>query len=134
MIELLFLASAMALPNFDAPRQPDAIPSSIRGAWDSSTADCANAHSVSRVHIGANWIGFYESGGVLQISTPAGIPDFEKSMAFRFVMAGEGSTWDNELVLGWNTEPANQLTWIEAKSKDNFDRDRERGQWVRCSN
>ena len=130
---LLFLSAAAApVVDYNKVETPELIPSAIRGSWDASTAACKNEDSTSRVAIGANWIAYYEAYGLLQISDQAGIPDTDESLAMRFAMAGEGSTWDNEIVLAWNKAKPNELISIDAKTPENMNTERQRQLWIRC--
>jgi len=131
-ILLLFTASVASI-DYNKVEQAELLPNMLRGAWDLSIADCVNEDSTSRMGIGANWIAFHEGYGLLQISTAAGIPDDNQSLAVRFVMSGEGSTWDHELVFSWNEGRPNELFLIEAKSPENMDRDRTRDRYIRCT-
>lgn len=133
MIPLILFAATLQSIEYNKVETTDLIPAAIRGAWDASQAACKDEYSTTRMAIGANWISFYESHGLLQIATPAGIPDTDQSVALRFVMGGEGSTWDNEIVLAWSGSQPGQLIWIAAKSEENMNSDRQREQYIRCS-
>ena len=125
------LALAMQL-GFDDLLTVGQIPKDIRGAWDDSTAACLEEHSTSRAHIGANWIAFYEARGILQITTPAGLPNYETSLAMNSLMAGEGTTWQNEFVLAWDGQTPNDITWFEKKDFEYSSGSRASQKWVRC--
>lgn len=132
MIIVLMLAAAGAQVDYNKAIAPDPIPPFLRGAWDVSGRECTNQYSTTRMAVGVNWISFYESFGLVQISTPAGIPETDESLAIRFTMAGEGSSWDSEMVFGWNKATPNTLISIEAKSNENMNRERAREILVRC--
>ncbi len=133
MILTILAIQATELPDFNKPDGPPEMPSAIRGAWDLSEAACRNEYSDSRMHIGIDWIGFYESSGRLQIVAPAGHPNTQNSMVFRFVMAGEGSTWNSEFVFGWNGSKPNRLASIEPKNAKNLLEGRRVDWFVRCN-
>ena len=131
MIYLLFFI-IMADVDFNSRRVADEIPASMRGAWDETAAACDDEYSISRVHIGSNWVAFYESEGILQYSTPAGIANFDNAVALRFVMGGEGSTWINSFVLAQNEQASDRLTLFEVKDLSNLEQERRSETWVRC--
>jgi hypothetical protein len=131
LLPLVMLAAQAT--DYNKMEEPDLIPSALRGAWDMTVEACKDPNSTTRMQIGANWITFYEAHGLLQISTPAGLPDTDESLAARFVMSGEGATWDNELVFGWDKAQANRLIAVEAKTAENMMSQRKRERWVKCS-
>ena len=133
MILLPLMMLAAQSTEYNKVEAPDLIPTALRGSWDASTQACKDPDSTTRAKVGANWIAFYEAYGLLQISTPAGLPDKDDSLAVRFVMSGEGSTWDNELVFGWDKAKPNEVVVVEAKTAENMTSERQRGRWIRCN-
>ena len=133
VLALLFAMQAPVLPDFDKRSPAAEIPAVIRGAWDVNKRACKDIYSVTRVHIGIDWIGFYESSGKLQISTQAGLPNFVHSHSFRFLMAGEGSTWETEMVFGWDGKRPEKLAAIEPKTAENMQGVRSVETWERCT-
>ena len=129
---ILFLAAAAAPIDYDKLEVPDPIPPALRGSWEETAKECRNEYSTTRLVVGANWVAYYEAYGLMQISTHAGIPDTDESLSIRFAMAGESSTWDNELVFAWNKSKSDELILIEAKTPENMERERTRVRYVRC--
>ena len=119
--------------DYNKIEQPEPTPAAIRGLWAESLKDCADQYATSRMMVGSNWISFYESYGLMQISTPAGIPDLRESLAVHFIMSGEGSTWSNEIVFGWGRGKPDELFLIEAKTSESMNRERKRDRYVRCA-
>lgn len=95
-INAILSTSSYAAPDYSKRTELPETPRHLWGTWDESIVACKAEHSITRMAIGIDWIGFYESGGRLMLTTPGGSPDGE-SLAARYVMAGEGSTWDMEL-------------------------------------
>jgi hypothetical protein len=126
-------ADSQPANEFDEVEQPEPLPSEIRGLWAESAKDCKDEYATSRMKVGANWIAFYESYGFMQISTQAGLPDLDQSLAVSFIMSGEGSTWTNELIFGWDKAKPKELFLIEAKTPESMMRERKRERYLKCN-
>jgi len=103
ILAVLMGSSTLASPDYAKRYDPPSIPKQLWGSWDSSAKSCREQYSTTRMVIGIDWIGFYESEGKLTITTAGGNPDGESVVA-RFVMGGEASTWDLELRFNYSLD------------------------------
>ena len=66
-----------------------AIPPAFRGEWNRDLSACGTGNDESRLRVGAETVGFYESRGTVVAVAADGPRDAEITLA----MSGEGETW-----------------------------------------
>lgn len=125
IVELMLIAASLqATPDYAKRYDAPSLPKQLWGSWDSSVKNCREQYSTTRLAIGIDWVGFYESEGKLMITTAGGSPDGE-SIVGRFVMGGEASTWDLELRFNYSLDRPNLL-------KLAFEKGGQEESYVRC--
>ncbi|MFY7925658.1 MAG: hypothetical protein ACOVN5_07595 [Aquidulcibacter sp.] len=121
----LILFAPATEPNYAKRYDLPSLPQQIWGQWDHDLKSCQDKNSLTRLIVGIDWVAGYEYQGRLLFST-SGLTDGQsEATVAKFVMGGEGSTWERELTFTFSTNKRNSLR-IAAEKKG------EEEAFVRC--
>lgn len=108
LLWLVFSATASE-PNYATRYQLPSLPQQIWGKWDYDSKSCRDSQSLTRLIVGIDWVAGYEYQGRLLFSTRGGSDGRSESVVAKFVMGGEGSTWDREFTFTYSAANKNRL-------------------------
>jgi hypothetical protein len=105
----LIMSAAATEPNYAKRSELPSLPQQIWGQWDYDLKSCRDQNSLTRLTVGIDWVAGYEYHGRLLFSLPGLTDGRSEATVAKFVMGGEGSTWERELTFTYSTAQPNSL-------------------------